>query len=50
MDSPYITRYEGDAGDVVADRTVSTAGSYNVTGTNSANFWVLQMVTFKGTY
>jgi hypothetical protein len=32
----------------IADRTVTTAGSYNVTGSNSAGDWMIQMITFKG--
>jgi hypothetical protein len=38
-----------DYNNFIADRTVSTTGSYNVTGSNSgANDWMIQMITFKG--
>jgi Bacterial Ig-like domain (group 3)/Domain of unknown function (DUF2341)/Concanavalin A-like lectin/glucanases superfamily len=48
VDSPYTARSTFD-NNFIADRVVSSTGSYHVTATNTgANNWMCQMVTFKG--
>jgi hypothetical protein len=47
VDSPFSQRENLD-GNFIADRIVSAAGSYNVTGTLSASNWACQMATFRG--
>jgi len=44
---PYTARNTMNA-NFIADRTVSSTGSYQVTGTLASNDWMCQMVTFKG--
>jgi hypothetical protein len=47
VDAPYTARNTFN-NNFIADRTVSSTGSYHVTGTQVMNWWMCHMVTFKG--
>jgi hypothetical protein len=47
VDAPYTARNTLN-NNFIADRTVSSTGSYHVTGTQVMNWWMCHMVTFKG--
>jgi hypothetical protein len=43
----FTTRMINIYGNIAEDKTISSAGSYNTTATESSGLWVMQMATFR---